>query len=70
MAESFSPVGDLAKDAFAGIVTSLCFLNETTLLAGHGPWLKVYDISTNELLFSKEVLPNNRIHRIVLRKWP
>ncbi|ORZ08687.1 hypothetical protein BCR42DRAFT_142020 [Absidia repens] len=54
----------LEKDLFAGIVTSLCFYSEDIILVGHGPFLKVYDVATGKLMASKEVLPNNRIHRI------
>ncbi|KAI8335049.1 WD40-repeat-containing domain protein [Chlamydoabsidia padenii] len=55
----------LEKDLFAGIVTSLCFYNEEVLVVGHGPFLKLYNAVNGKLLSCKEVLPNNRIHRIV-----
>lgn len=50
---------------FAGIVTSLCFHNDHILLAGHGPYLKVYNIQTGKILCSDYVMQANRIHRIV-----
>jgi WD40 repeat protein len=55
----------LEKDIYAGIVTSLNFYNDSILLAGHGPYLKVYNVQTGKLLASKSILPANRIHRIV-----
>ncbi|KAI9269722.1 hypothetical protein EDC94DRAFT_599738 [Helicostylum pulchrum] len=56
----------LQKDIYAGIVTSLKFHNDSILLAGHGPLLKVYNVQTGKLLLSECILPANRIHRIVL----
>lgn len=56
----------LKKDIYAGIVTSLTFHNDSILLAGHGPFLKVYNVNTGKILASQEILPANRIHRIVL----
>ncbi|ORX62275.1 hypothetical protein DM01DRAFT_64523 [Hesseltinella vesiculosa] len=61
-----SPSGTLEKDLFAGVVTDLCFLSNQLLLVGHGPYLKIFDITTNKQLAIKELLPNNRIHRIIL----
>lgn len=59
----------LEKDLFAGIVTSLSFYNEEVLVVGHGPFLKLYNAITGKLLSCKEVLPNNRIHRIAFGKY-
>ncbi|KAG2195930.1 hypothetical protein INT47_002703 [Mucor saturninus] len=56
----------LKKDIYAGIVTSLMFHNDSILLAGHGPFLKVYNVQTGQLLTTECILPANRIHRIVL----
>ncbi|KAG1072068.1 hypothetical protein G6F42_025953 [Rhizopus arrhizus] len=58
----------LEKDIYAGIVTSLSFFNDSILLAGHGPYLRVYNVQTGKLLDSKSILPANRIHRIVFGK--
>ncbi|KAK4515202.1 uncharacterized protein ATC70_002812 [Mucor velutinosus] len=55
----------LEKNIYAGIVTSLSFFNNSILLAGHGPYLRVYNVQTGKLLTSKSILPANRIHRIV-----
>ncbi|KAI9258744.1 hypothetical protein BDA99DRAFT_100104 [Phascolomyces articulosus] len=55
----------LHKDIYAGIVTSLYFFNETLLLVGHGPYLKIYNVHTGALLVCEHALPANRIHRIV-----
>jgi hypothetical protein len=46
-------------------VTSLHFYNSDILLAGHGPYLKVYNVKTGRLLCNQEALPHHRIHRIV-----
>ncbi|CAO3623930.1 unnamed protein product [Cunninghamella blakesleeana] len=51
---------------YSGVVTSLCFHNKSTILVGHGPFLKIYNVINGKLLCSQEVLPNNCIHRIVL----
>ncbi|KAI9317701.1 WD40-repeat-containing domain protein [Dichotomocladium elegans] len=53
------------KALFAGIVTSLHFYNEEILIVGHGPFLKVYNVLTRQLLVNETVLESNRIHRIV-----
>lgn len=53
---------------YAGLVTSLCFFNDSVLLAGHGPYLRVYNVQTGKMLASQTVLPANRIHRIVFGK--
>lgn len=50
---------------YAGIVTSLLFHSENILLAGHGPYLKVYNVQTGRLLTCLTALPTNRIHRII-----
>ncbi|KAI9018666.1 hypothetical protein CLU79DRAFT_282660 [Phycomyces nitens] len=55
----------MQKDLFAGIVTSLIFHSESILVVGHGPFMKVYNVQTGSLLACEEVLPANRIHRIV-----
>ncbi|KAG1376263.1 hypothetical protein G6F61_007744 [Rhizopus arrhizus] len=55
----------LEKEIFSGIVTSLCFHNNRILLAGHGPFLKIYNVHTGKLLYKDHVMPANRIHRIV-----
>ncbi|CEP20055.1 hypothetical protein [Parasitella parasitica] len=60
----------LEKDIYAGIVTSLSFFNDSVLLAGHGPYLKVYNVQTGNLLACECILPANRIHRIVLAPEP
>lgn len=51
---------------YSGVVTSLCFHNKSIIFVGHGPFLKIYNVINGKLLCSQEVLPNNRIHRIVL----
>ena len=58
----------LEKDMYAGLVTSLCFFNDSVLLAGHGPYLRVYNVQTGKLLASQTILSANRIHRIVFGK--
>ncbi|KAI8062820.1 uncharacterized protein B0P05DRAFT_556237 [Gilbertella persicaria] len=65
---SLASFGDksIEKDIYAGIVTSLTFHNDSILLVGHGPFLKVYNVRTGNLLTNKCILPANRIHRIVL----
>ncbi|KAI9468964.1 MAG: hypothetical protein EXX96DRAFT_589929 [Benjaminiella poitrasii] len=55
----------LEKDIYAGILTSLNFHNNSILIAGHGPFLKIYNVQTGQLLASKSILSANRIHRIV-----
>ncbi|ORZ20443.1 hypothetical protein BCR42DRAFT_207993 [Absidia repens] len=54
----------MEKDLFAGVVTSLSFYNKNVVVVGQGPFLKLYNIDSGKLLACKEVLPNNRIHRI------
>lgn len=56
----------MKKDIYAGIVTSLSFHSDSILLAGHGPFLKVYNVQTGQLLTTECILPANRINRIVL----
>ncbi|KAI8973292.1 WD40-repeat-containing domain protein [Mycotypha africana] len=55
----------LQKEIYCGIVTSLQFHNESILLAGHGPYLKIFNVKTGELLAARCILEANRIHRIV-----
>ncbi|KAI8372110.1 WD40-repeat-containing domain protein [Blakeslea trispora] len=56
----------LEKDIYAGLVTSLAFHNDTHLLVGHGPFLKIYNIQTGQLLVNQHIFPANRIHRFIL----
>ncbi|CAO3609505.1 unnamed protein product [Cunninghamella echinulata] len=51
---------------YSGVVTSLRFHSKSIIFVGHGPFLKIYNVVNGKLLCSKEVLPNNCIHCIVL----
>ena len=49
---------------YTGPVTSLCFHNNEILLAGQGPYLKIFYVPTGKLLVNLEVLKYFRIHKI------
>ncbi|KAI9094362.1 WD40-repeat-containing domain protein [Phlyctochytrium arcticum] len=54
--------GTFHKRAHLGQITAVAFLTESILLVGSGPYLKIYNVTTGDLLGEHHIFAQSRVH--------